>query len=63
VRRFIEVKQPVIQENWFVKLNLGVGTAGGFSGKKEKPYFSFTNYITPGSNFSLDTKTGTSICV
>jgi hypothetical protein len=40
VRRFIEVKQPVIQENWFVKLNLGVGTAGGFSGKKEKPYFS-----------------------
>jgi hypothetical protein len=28
-----------------------VGTAGGFSGKKKREnlYFSFTNYITPGS--------------
>ncbi|MFV8332087.1 prolyl oligopeptidase family serine peptidase [Flavobacterium sp. GSP14] len=41
----------------------GVGTAGGFSGKKKEKnlYFSFTNYITPGSIFSLDTKTGTSV--
>jgi prolyl oligopeptidase len=30
----------------------GVGTAGGFSGKKEKTFiFFFTNYITPGSIF------------
>jgi prolyl oligopeptidase len=36
--------------------------AGGFSGKKKEKnlYFSFTNYITPGSIFSLDTQ-GTSI--
>ncbi|WP_370634885.1 prolyl oligopeptidase family protein [Flavobacterium sp. CECT 9288] len=41
----------------------GVGTAGGFSGKKKEKnlYFSFTNYITPGSIFTLDTQTGTSV--
>ncbi|WP_303393803.1 prolyl oligopeptidase family protein [Flavobacterium sp. FPG59] len=41
----------------------GVGTAGGFGGKKKEKnlYFSFTNYITPGSIFSLDTQTGTSV--
>ena len=38
----------------------GIGTAGGFSGKKEDPtlYFSFTNYITPGTTYSLDPKSG-----
>ena len=41
----------------------GVGTAGGFGGKKKEKnlYFSFTNYITPGSIFSLDTQSGTSV--
>jgi prolyl oligopeptidase len=41
----------------------GVGTASGFGGKKKEKnlYFSFTNYITPGSIFSLDTQTGTSV--
>ncbi len=41
----------------------GVGTAGGFGGKKKEKnlYFSFTNYITPGSIFTLDTQTGTSV--
>lgn len=41
----------------------GVGTAGGFGGKKKEKnlYFSFTNYITPGSIFSLDTQKGTSV--
>lgn len=41
----------------------GIGTAGGFGGKKKEKnlYFSFTNYITPGSIFSLDTQTGTSV--
>jgi prolyl oligopeptidase len=29
--------------------------------KRENLYFSFTNYITPGSIFSLDTQTGTSV--
>ena len=40
----------------------GVGTAGGFGGKKKEKilYYSFTNYITPGSIFSFEPKTGTS---
>ena len=40
----------------------GVGTAGGFGGKeKEKTlYFSFTNYVTPGTIYSFDPKTGKS---
>ena len=40
----------------------GVGTAGGFGGKKKEKtlYYSFTNYITPGSTFSFEPKTGTS---
>ncbi|MEC5164462.1 prolyl oligopeptidase [Flavobacterium sp. PL11] len=40
----------------------GVGTAGGFGGKKKEKtlYYSFTNYITPGSIFSFDPATGIS---
>ena len=40
----------------------GVGTAGGFGGKeKEKTlYFSFTNYVTPGTTYAFDPKTGKS---
>jgi prolyl oligopeptidase len=40
----------------------GVGTAGGFSGKKKEKtlYYSFTNYITPGSTFSFEPQTGIS---
>lgn len=40
----------------------GVGTAGGFSGKKKEKilYYSFTNYITPGSIYSFEPKLGTS---
>ena len=40
----------------------GIGTAGGFGGKeKEKDlYFSFTNYITPGTIYKLNTETGKS---
>jgi len=39
-----------------------VGTAGGFGGKKEDKtlYYSFTNYTTPGSIFSLEPKSGKS---
>lgn len=40
----------------------GIGSAGGFSGKKEEVtlYYSFTNYVTPGSIYSLNTRNGES---
>ena len=40
----------------------GLGTAGGFGGKKKEKtlYYSFTNYITPGSTFSFEPATGIS---
>ncbi|MBT4413417.1 MAG: S9 family peptidase [Polaribacter sp.] len=39
----------------------GVGSAGGFSGKKEAAelYFSFTNYNTPNSSYKFNPKGGT----
>ncbi|WP_288955540.1 prolyl oligopeptidase family serine peptidase [uncultured Polaribacter sp.] len=38
----------------------GVGSAGGFGGKKDakEMYFSFTNYNTPGSLYKFDPKSG-----
>src|SRR5690606_27499449 len=38
----------------------GVGTAGGFGGKKKDKefYFSFTNYNTPGSSYKYDVDRG-----
>lgn len=38
----------------------GVGSAGGFSGKKEEKelYFSFTNYNTPSSTYKFDADKG-----
>lgn len=38
----------------------GVGSAGGFGGKKEDKtdYFSFTNYNTPGNIYTLNADTG-----
>lgn len=40
----------------------GIGTAGGFGGKKQEKtlYYSFTNYITPGTIYSFDPQTGVS---
>jgi len=40
----------------------GVGTVSGFSGKKEVKtlYYSFSNYITPSSIFSFESKEGNS---
>jgi prolyl oligopeptidase len=40
----------------------GVGTAGGFGGKEKETtlYFSFTNYVTPGTTYTYDPKTGKS---
>ena len=41
----------------------GIGSAGGFGGKREETtlYYSFTNYITPGTIYSFDPKTGKSL--
>src|SRR5690554_2632499 len=40
----------------------GIGSAGGFGGTDEDEvlYYSFTNYITPGSVFEFNPETGTS---
>lgn len=40
----------------------GVGSVGGFGGKKEDAvlYYSFTNYVTPGTIYSFHPKEGTS---
>ncbi|RBA27417.1 prolyl oligopeptidase family serine peptidase [Flavobacterium tibetense] len=40
----------------------GIGTAGGFGGKKEETtlHYSFTNYITPGTIYSYEPKSGKS---
>lgn len=40
----------------------GVGTAGGFGGKKKEKtiYYSFTNYTTPGSTYSFNVDSGKS---
>lgn len=40
----------------------GVGSAGGFGGKKEEKtlYYSFTNYIAPGTIYAYNAETGKS---
>ena len=40
----------------------GNGTAGGFGGKKEEKdlYYSFSNYITPGTTYKYNVETGKS---
>ncbi|TQI69262.1 prolyl oligopeptidase [Gramella sp. Hel_I_59] len=40
----------------------GVGSAGGFGAKKDKDvlYYSFTNYVTPGTIYKYDIDNGTS---
>lgn len=40
----------------------GVGSAGGFGAKKDDSelYYSFTNYVTPGSIYKFDIEKGTS---
>ncbi len=40
----------------------GVGSAGGFGAKNDDKelYYSFTNYVTPGSIYKFDIKTGAS---
>ncbi len=40
----------------------GIGTAGGFGGKDEQKdlYYSFSNYITPGTTYKYNVETGKS---
>lgn len=40
----------------------GIGSAGGFGAKKEEKelYYSFTNYVTPGTIYKYDIEEGTS---
>lgn len=57
-----QVKQYDYQGNLVREIELpGVGTVGGFGGKKEdeKLYFTFTNYITAGTIYSYEPKAGT----
>ena len=56
------VKQYDMEGNMLREIELpGVGSASGFGAKKkaEEVYFTFTNYITPGTIFKLDPETGT----
>lgn len=56
-----KVKQYNYNGKLIRKIELpGLGTASGFSGKKEDTtlYYSFTNYNTPSSIYSLNPKTG-----
>ncbi|WP_027138001.1 prolyl oligopeptidase family serine peptidase [Gaetbulibacter saemankumensis] len=56
-----KVKQYDFEGNLIRDIELpGLGSVGGFSGKEEADilYYSFTNYNTPTSIYSIDPKTG-----
>src|SRR5690554_105255 len=58
-----EVKQYDYDGKLIRSIDLrGIGTAGGFGGKDDDEvlYYSFTNYITPGSVFEFNPETGVS---
>jgi len=58
-----QVKQYDYKGNLVREIELpGVGTAGGFGGKKDAKtiYYSFSNYITPGSSYSFEPVEGVS---
>ena len=58
-----KVKQYDFNGKLIIDIELpGVGTAGGFAGKVDAEiiYYSFTNYINPGSIYSFVPKTGES---
>lgn len=58
-----QVKQYDFEGNMIREIELpGIGTAGGFGGKKEAEvlYYSFSNYKTPGTSFTFNPKDGTS---
>ncbi|MEM9687005.1 MAG: prolyl oligopeptidase family serine peptidase [Bacteroidota bacterium] len=57
------VKQYDYEGKFIREITLpGVGSAGGFGGKKEEKefYYSFTNYNTPGSIYKYNVETGES---
>ncbi len=63
----VDAVSKVLQYNYKGKLVRevklpGVGSAGGFGAKKEEKelYFSFTNYVTPGSIYKYDIEKGVS---
>ncbi|WP_417885470.1 prolyl oligopeptidase family serine peptidase [Zunongwangia sp.] len=58
-----KVKQYDYQGNLIREVKLpGLGSVGGFSTKKENEtlYYSFTNYVTPGTIYKFDIEAGTS---
>ncbi|NJW53842.1 prolyl oligopeptidase family serine peptidase [Salinimicrobium oceani] len=58
-----DVKQYDYQGKLVREIELpGIGTVGGFGGEKEEKelYYSFTNYVTPGSIYKYDVETGVS---
>ncbi|NND11360.1 MAG: S9 family peptidase [Flavobacteriaceae bacterium] len=58
-----KVKQYDYNGNFIRDVELpSVGSAGGFNGKKDEEilYYSFTNYITPGTTYSYQPKEGIS---
>ena len=58
-----QVKQYDYNGNLVREVTLpGVGSAGGFNGKKEEKelYYSFTNYNTPSSSYKYNVETGKS---
>lgn len=58
-----EVKQYDYEGNLIREVELpGIGSAGGFGAKKEEKelYYSFTNYVTPGSIYKYNIEEGTS---
>ncbi|MCM8569720.1 prolyl oligopeptidase family serine peptidase [Gramella jeungdoensis] len=58
-----QVKQYDYEGNLIREVELpGIGSAGGFSAKKEEDvlYYSFTNYVTPGTIYKYDIEDGTS---
>ncbi|MCM4154948.1 prolyl oligopeptidase family serine peptidase [Gramella sp. AN32] len=57
------VKQYDYEGNLVRDIELpGIGSAGGFGAKKEEKelYYSFTNYVTPGTIYKYDIEKGTS---
>ncbi|CAL68291.1 prolyl oligopeptidase family serine peptidase [Christiangramia forsetii] len=58
-----KVKQYDAQGKMIREVELpGIGSAGGFGAKEEEEvlYYSFTNYVTPGTIYKYDIKEGTS---
>ena len=63
IMKVSQVKQYDYEGNLVREIELpGLGSAGGFGAKKDADtlYYSFTNYVTPGTIYKYDIKEGTS---